>query len=72
MVYPDNRAADEHFENLRAQYAEGVNRVRALCDEATDSRSFVEQSSAAVREVFNSAVISHLSLRFSVAICCNN
>ena len=49
MVYPDNRAADEHFENLRAQYAEGVNRIRALCDEATDPRSFVEQSAAAIR-----------------------
>ena len=49
MVYPDNRAADEHFENLRAQYADGVNRIRALCDEATDPRSFVEQSAAAIR-----------------------
>ena len=28
MVYPENKAADDHFENLRSQFAEGVQRVR--------------------------------------------
>eukprot|EP00095_Tigriopus_kingsejongensis_P010849 maker-scaffold1333_size47127-snap-gene-0.11 protein:Tk10849 transcript:maker-scaffold1333_size47127-snap-gene-0.11-mRNA-1 annotation:"vinculin-like isoform 1" len=50
MVYPDNKAADEHFENLRHQYAEAVQRVRGLCDEATDSLSFIEQSLAAMED----------------------
>ena len=37
MVYPENKAADEHFENLRRQYAETVALTRQLADEATDS-----------------------------------
>ena len=28
MVYPENKAAADHFENLRSQYAEGVQRVK--------------------------------------------
>ena len=28
MVYPENKAAADHFENLRSQFAEGVQRVR--------------------------------------------
>ena len=37
MGYPENKAADEHFENLRRQYAETVALTRQLADEATDS-----------------------------------
>ena len=37
MNYPENKAADEHFENLRRQYAETVALTRQLADEATDS-----------------------------------
>lgn len=48
MVYPDNKAADEHFENLRLQFAEAVGRVRGLCDDATDTLSFVTQSLTAM------------------------
>ncbi len=49
MVYPDNKAAEEHFENLRAQFAEGMSKIRGLCDDATDSLSFVQLSAKAVK-----------------------
>ncbi|GFS53436.1 vinculin, partial [Trichonephila inaurata madagascariensis] len=44
MSYPDNKAADEHFENLREQYSESVQKMRALADEATDTVSFIKKS----------------------------
>ncbi|XP_044727451.1 vinculin isoform X2 [Chrysoperla carnea] len=44
MSYPENKAADEHFENLRQQYADTIIRVRNLCDEATDSADFIKIS----------------------------
>lgn len=44
MNYPESKAADEHFENLRAQYADSVMRARSLCDEATDSAEFIRVS----------------------------
>ena len=44
MTYPESKAADEHFENLRQQYADTIQRVRALCDEATDSGDFIKTS----------------------------
>ncbi|XP_043476046.1 vinculin isoform X5 [Leptopilina heterotoma] len=44
MTYPESKAADEHFENLRQQYADTIQRVRALCDEATDSGDFIRAS----------------------------
>ncbi|XP_048506100.1 vinculin isoform X6 [Athalia rosae] len=44
MTYPESKAADEHFENLRQQYAETIQRARALCDEATDSGDFIRTS----------------------------
>ena len=50
MVYPDNKSADEHFENLRKQYAENLQRLRGLCDVATDSNAFVEQSYKAMEK----------------------
>ena len=49
MVYPENKAADEHFENLRKQFAETVLLTRTLADEATDSGKFVGQSLAAMQ-----------------------
>lgn len=36
------QAADEHFENLRMQYAESITRMRNLADEATDTANFVK------------------------------
>jgi vinculin len=44
MSYPESKAADEHFENLVAQYSDSVQHVRALCDEATDSSDFIKMS----------------------------
>ncbi|XP_034942962.1 vinculin isoform X3 [Chelonus insularis] len=44
MSYPESKAADEHFENLRQQYAETMQRARMLCDEATDSADFIRTS----------------------------
>ncbi|KAL0120713.1 hypothetical protein PUN28_008407 [Cardiocondyla obscurior] len=44
MTYPDSKAADEHFENLRQQYAEIMQQARALCDEATNSGDFIRTS----------------------------
>ncbi|XP_050511639.1 vinculin isoform X3 [Diabrotica virgifera virgifera] len=44
MNYPTSKAADEHFENLRQQYADTLTKVRNLCDEATDSADFVKAS----------------------------
>ncbi|KAF4532803.1 hypothetical protein B566_EDAN002653, partial [Ephemera danica] len=44
MNYPESKAADEHFENLRVQYADSVMRARSLCDEATDSAEFIRVS----------------------------
>ncbi|CAN8010522.1 unnamed protein product, partial [Ixodes pacificus] len=42
MTYPDNKAADEHFENLHKQYSESMMHMRNLADEATDTASFVK------------------------------
>lgn len=50
MTYPTNKAADEHFENLRQQYAETIQRARSLCDEATDGAEFVRASEEAIQK----------------------
>ncbi|XP_037091757.1 LOW QUALITY PROTEIN: vinculin-like [Pollicipes pollicipes] len=44
LQHPDNKAADEHFENLRKQYADSISRVRDLSDEAIDAAKFIRQS----------------------------
>ncbi|XP_073977274.1 vinculin isoform X9 [Rhodnius prolixus] len=44
LGYSHSKAAEEHFENLRKQYAESVSRIRHLCDEATDSAHFCKIS----------------------------
>ncbi|XP_013776382.1 vinculin-like isoform X3 [Limulus polyphemus] len=44
MAYPTNKAADEHFENLRKQYAESIQKMRNLADEATDTVKFIKNS----------------------------
>ncbi|XP_037078575.1 vinculin-like isoform X2 [Pollicipes pollicipes] len=49
LQYPENKAADEHFENLRKQYAESISRVRDLSDEAIDVAQFVRQSEELIR-----------------------
>ncbi|CAL4058554.1 unnamed protein product, partial [Meganyctiphanes norvegica] len=49
MTYPGNKAADEHFENLRRQYAESIQKVRDLADEATDSAAFIKASETLIK-----------------------
>ena len=49
MNYSENKAADENFENLRKQYAEGVQSIRDLCDESMDARSFLRQTEEHIR-----------------------
>ncbi|CAH0548930.1 unnamed protein product [Brassicogethes aeneus] len=44
LNYPTSKAADEHFENLRQQYADTITKMRNLCDEATDSADFIKAS----------------------------
>ena len=44
MNYPDNRAAEEHFDNLRNQYAGTIGNMRNMCDEAVDAAHFVKIS----------------------------
>merc|ERR1719295_1684723 len=44
MTYPENKAADENFENLRKQYAAGVQSIRESCDESIDIKSFLLQT----------------------------
>ncbi|XP_076339164.1 vinculin-like isoform X5 [Tachypleus tridentatus] len=44
MAYSTNKAADEHFENLRKQYAESIQKMRNLIDEATDTVKFIKVS----------------------------
>ncbi|XP_066997398.2 vinculin isoform X4 [Anabrus simplex] len=50
MSYPESKAADEHFENLVSQYSDSVQRVRQLCDEATDSADFIKMSEEQIRK----------------------
>ncbi|XP_043197314.1 vinculin-like isoform X1 [Amphibalanus amphitrite] len=50
LQHPQNRAADEHFENLRRQYAESISRVRDLSDEAIDAAKFIRQSEELMRK----------------------
>ncbi|XP_045539587.1 vinculin [Papilio machaon] len=41
LHYPDSKVAEEHFNNLKNQYADAVLRVRDLCDQAVDPLDFV-------------------------------
>jgi len=50
MNYPESKAADEHFQNLVAQYSDSVQHVRALCDEATDSADFIKMSEEQIQK----------------------
>uniref|UniRef100_T1J8S2 Vinculin n=1 Tax=Strigamia maritima TaxID=126957 RepID=T1J8S2_STRMM len=53
MSYPENKAADEHFENLRKQYAESIQKMRNLGDEATDTVNFIKSSEDGIRRHTN-------------------
>ncbi|KHJ42082.1 vinculin family protein, partial [Trichuris suis] len=47
--YPQNVAADEHFENLRRELADALARLRNLVDDAVDPADFVKASEDAMR-----------------------
>lgn len=44
MNYPQSKAAEEHFDNLKQQYADTILRMRTLCDQATDPADFIKTS----------------------------
>ena len=50
MVYPENKAADEHFNNLKSQYSELLHQGRAWLDEVTDSKAFISRSLKAMQD----------------------
>lgn len=43
-LHNDNPAADQHFDNLRKEYADALQRLRALVDEAIDTGDFIKAS----------------------------
>lgn len=48
-LHNDNAAADQHFDNLRKEYADALQRLRALVDEAIDTGDFIKASEEAMR-----------------------
>lgn len=44
MNYPGSKAAEEHYNNLKQQYADTILRMRTLCDQATDPADFIKAS----------------------------
>ncbi|XP_067124691.1 vinculin isoform X1 [Centruroides vittatus] len=63
MSYPENKAADEHFENLRKQYSETMQKMRQLADEATDTVSFIKATEDCIKQHTNScedAIVHHV------------
>ena len=53
MNYPENKAAEENFENLSKHYAEGIQSIRDLCDESIDVRTFLQQTLQHVKKSVN-------------------
>jgi hypothetical protein len=45
--------ADRHFENLRKEYADALNRLRAFVDDAIDTGEFVRASESAMHRYTN-------------------
>ena len=50
QVYPENKAADEHFNNLRSQYTDLLHRERGLVDQVTDPKAFILRSLKAMQD----------------------
>lgn len=44
MNYPNSKAAEEHLNNLKQQYADTIVRLRTLCDQATNPSDFIKAS----------------------------
>jgi len=49
LHYPNSPQADDHFENLRREFAEALQRLRALVDDAIDTSDFIKASEEAMR-----------------------
>jgi len=49
LHHPENAAADQHFDNLRREYGDALQRLRALVDEAIDTGDFVKATEEAMR-----------------------
>ena len=64
MNYSDNKAADENFENLRKQYAEGVQLIRDVCDESMDVKTFLRQTEDHIRKA---VTVSEDGLRYLIS-----
>lgn len=50
MSYPASKAADEHLNNLKQQYADTILRMRTLCDQATDPAEFIKASEEQIQK----------------------
>lgn len=50
MNYPASKAADEHLNNLKQQYADTILRMRTLCDQATDPAEFIKASEEQIQK----------------------
>ncbi|KAI7693994.1 Vinculin [Sarcoptes scabiei] len=48
LAHPNNKSADEHFDNLRAQYQDNLEKLQSMVDEAVDSVSFINASEDAI------------------------
>lgn len=71
MNYPTSKAADEHFENLRQQYADTLIKARNLCDEATDSSDFIKASGRLQFSLFGNKYPFHHKIFFLKCKNCN-
>ena len=62
MEYPTNKAADEHFENLRKQFADGMNNMRNLVDDQLDGAGHLKAIEEAMRRhgrLCDDAIVQH-------------
>ncbi|XP_074603743.1 vinculin [Brevipalpus obovatus] len=50
LNHPDNKAADEHFENLRKQYEDSIQNMRNMVDQAIDPVAFIKATEDAIRK----------------------
>lgn len=60
FTHPDNKSADEHFENLKTQYQDNIEKLRALVDESVNSVGFVNASGKLVFCLF---IFTNLAIR---------
>ncbi|KRX89097.1 Vinculin, partial [Trichinella pseudospiralis] len=58
--YPQNVSADEHFENLRRELSDALQRLRSLVDDAVDPLEFKMRSVVMVKNVKMRSVMTNL------------